>query len=71
MSCSENPYRSRTALVPQLLVGPRATPKIAWRSSTHPVVRIWRAHGFRWTYGNVDSQNVDGRRTSLSGSFTG
>ena len=35
------------------------------------VQRIWRKHGFRWTYGNVDSQHVDGRQQGLSGSFTG
>jgi hypothetical protein len=67
----ENPYRSRTGLVPNSWWASRSHPKIAWRSSSHPVVKIWRAHGFRWTYGNVDSQHVDGRRAPVSGSFTG
>ncbi len=67
----ENPYRSRTGLVPNSWWASRSHPKIAWRSSSHPVVRIWRAHGFRWTYGNVDSQHVDGRGTAPAGSFTG
>jgi hypothetical protein len=35
------------------------------------VVRIWRKHGLRWIYANVDSQHVDGRQQGLSGSFTG
>jgi hypothetical protein len=67
----ENPYRSATGLVPNTWWASRSHPRMAWRSSSHPVVRIWRAHGFRWTYGNVDSQHVDGRATALSGSFTG
>ena len=46
-------------------------PLIAWRSSSHPVVRIWRKHGFRWTYANVDSQHMDGRTTATSGGFIG
>jgi hypothetical protein len=67
----ENPYRSRTGLVPNSWWASRSHPKIAWRSSSHPVVQIWRAHGFRWTYGNGDSQHVDGRSASVTGSFTG
>jgi Big-like domain-containing protein/D-alanyl-D-alanine carboxypeptidase-like protein len=67
----ENPYRSATGLVPNTWWASHSHPLIAWRSSSHPVVRIWRKHGFRWTYGNVDSQHVDGRQQGLSGSFTG
>jgi hypothetical protein len=67
----ENPYRSATGLVPNSWWASRSHPKIAWRSSSHPVVRIWRAHGFRWTYGTGDSQHVDGRRTPPAGSFVG
>ena len=67
----ENPYRSATGLVPNSWWASRSHPRIAWRSASHPVVRIWRAHGFRWTYGNGDSQHVDGRQAPLSGSFTG
>jgi hypothetical protein len=68
----ENPYRSATGLVPDKWWASHSDPRMAWRSSAHPVVRIWRAHGFRWTYGNVDSQHVDGRRTTtVAGTFTG
>jgi hypothetical protein len=67
----ENPYRSATGLVPNSWWASRSHPKIAWRSSSHPVVRIWRSHGFRWTYGTGDSQHVDGRRTPPAGSFVG
>ncbi len=68
----ENPYRSATGLVPNTWWASRSHPRIAWRSSSHPVVKIWRAHGFRWTYGTGDSQHVDGRvTTTLTGSFTG
>ena len=67
----ENPYRSATGLVPNSWWASRSHPKIAWRSSSHPVVRIWRSHGFRWTYGTGDSQHVDGRRTPPAGSFLG
>ncbi len=68
----ENPYRSATGLVPNSWWASRSHPRVAWRSASHPVVRIWRSHGFRWTYGNGDSQHLDGRTASLSsGSFTG
>jgi len=67
----ENPYRSATGLVPNSWWASRSHPKIAWRSSSHPVVRIWRSHGFRWTYGTGDSQHVDGRTAPPAGSFMG
>jgi hypothetical protein len=67
----ENPYRSATGLVPNSWWASRSHPKIAWRSSSHPVVKIWRSHGFRWTYGTGDSQHVDGRRTPPAGGFVG
>ncbi len=68
----ENPYRSATGLVPNTWWASHSHPRIAWRSRSHPVVKIWRAHGFRWTYANLDSQHVDGRvMTTLSGSFAG
>ncbi len=67
----ENPYRSATGLVPNTWWASHSHPLVAWRSASHPVVRIWRSHGFRWTYGNADSQHVDGRQAPLSGSFTG
>jgi hypothetical protein len=67
----ENPYRSTTGLVPNTWWASHSNPRYAWRSSSHPVVKIWRSHGFRWTYGNVDSQHLDGRHQPLSGSFLG
>lgn len=67
----ENPYRSATGLVPNSWWASRSDSRMAWRSASHPVVRIWRAHGFRWTYGTGDSQHVDGRSAGLAGSFTG
>ncbi|MCW2849927.1 MAG: hypothetical protein JWR90_3901 [Marmoricola sp.] len=69
----ENPYRSATGLVPDSWWAGHSHPRVAWRTSTHPVVRIWRAHGFRWTYANVDSQHLDGRSTTTAviGTFTG
>jgi hypothetical protein len=67
----ENPYRSATGLVPDKWWASHSHPLIAWRSSSHPVVRIWRKHGFRWTYANVDSQHMDGRQQQLTGSFMG
>jgi hypothetical protein len=67
----ENPYRSATGLVPDTWWASHSNPRYAWRSSSHPVVRIWRSHGFRWTYANIDSQHLDGREQPLSGSFVG
>jgi len=34
-------------------------PRYAWRSASHPVVRIMVEHGFRWTYGLGDTQRFD------------
>ena len=67
----ENPYRSATGLVPNKWWASHSHPRYAWRSASHPVVRIWRSHGFRWTYGTGDSQHVDGRTTAPSGGFVG
>ncbi len=69
----ENPYRSATGLVPNSWWASRSDPKIAWRSKSHPVVKIWARHGFRWTYGTGDSQHVDGRTmpTVTMGGFSG
>ena len=68
----ENPYRSATGLVPNTWWASRSHPRIAWRSSSHAVVKIWRAHGFKWTYGTVDSQHVDGRTLpTVGGTFSG
>ncbi|ROR90372.1 M15 family metallopeptidase [Nocardioides aurantiacus] len=69
----ENPYRSATGWVPNTWWSTRSHPRVAWRSASHPVVKIWRAHGFRWTYGTGDSQHVDGRTApgAVAGTFTG
>lgn len=58
----ENPYASRRGIVPNTYWYLRSAPRIAWTSSSHPVLRIWLRHGFRWTYGNTDGHHVDGRR---------
>jgi hypothetical protein len=56
----ENPYRASHGWVPnQWWVG-RSHPVLAWRSSSHPMVRLMRAHGFRWTYGTGDAHHFDG-----------
>jgi hypothetical protein len=67
----ENPYRSQTGLVPDSWWAGHSNPRYAWRSASHPVIRIWRSHGFRWTYANVDSQHLDGRSQVVAGSFIG
>ena len=69
----ENPYRSATGWVPNSWWASRSHPRVAWRSASHPVVQIWRAHGFRWTYGTSDSQHVDGRSApaTVQGTFVG
>lgn len=59
----ENPYVSRTGVVPNRWWLHRSHPRIAWRSAAHPVVRIWRSHGFRWSYPGSDPQHWDGRST--------
>ena len=55
----ENPYRSATGLVPNSWWMSRSHPRVAWRSSRHPVVRIMRSNNIRWTYGNGDTQHFD------------
>ncbi len=57
----ENPYRSATGLVPNAWWQSRSDPRVAWRSGSHPVVRLMRRHGFSWTYGNGDTQHFDAR----------
>ena len=71
MNTWENPYRSATGLVPDTWWASHSNPQVRLAVGSHPVVKIWRSHGFRWTYGNVDSQHLDGRRQPLSGSFPG
>lgn len=69
----ENPYRSATGWVPNSWWSTRSHARVAWRSASHPVVQIWRAHGFAWTYGTGDSQHVDGRTApaTVAGTFVG
>jgi len=62
----ENPYWSRIGPLPNRWWTRHSHPRIAWRSRSHPVVRIWLRHGFRWTYGKVDSQHVDGRQAAVT-----
>ncbi len=56
----ENPYHSKRGWTPNTWWASHSHPRIAWRSGDHPVVRIMRAHGFRWTYGTEDSKHFDG-----------
>lgn len=55
----ENPYRSAQGTVPNTWWQSRSHPRVAWRSTSHPVVELMRRHGFRWTYGNGDTQHFD------------
>lgn len=55
----ENPYRSRQGIVPNRWWQFHSDPRVAWRSADHPVVRIMRANGLRWTYGLGDTQHFD------------
>ncbi len=55
----ENPYRSATGLVPNAWWAGRSHPRVAWRSRSHAVVRLFVRHGFGWTYGTGDSQHFD------------
>jgi hypothetical protein len=56
----ENPYHSRTGIVPNTWWATHSHPKIGWRTASHPVVKVLRANGFRWTYGNADAHHFDG-----------
>ena len=56
----ENPYQSRDGWVPNTWWVSRSHPRIAWRSTSHRMVEIFRNHGFRWTYGRFDAHHFDG-----------
>ncbi len=64
----ENPYRSAQGTVPNTWWMGHSHSRVAWRSRSHPVVRVMAAHGLRWTYGTGDTQHFDasagGARTS-------
>ncbi len=65
----ENPYRSAQGTVPNSWWMGHSHARVAWRSRSHPVVRLMAAHGLRWTYGNGDTQHFDasgGSRTERS-----
>ncbi len=55
----ENPYRSSHGLVPNTYWASRSHPRVAWRSGSHPVVRLMARHGLRWTYGRSDNHHFD------------
>ncbi|KQW49296.1 hypothetical protein ASC77_11475 [Nocardioides sp. Root1257] len=68
----ENPYRSAQGIVPNTWWQPRSHKRVAWRSSSHAVVRLMARHGLRWTYGNGDTQHFDyvgsgGKRLAAGG----
>lgn len=57
----ENPYASPfDGWVPNAWWVSRTHPRVAWRSSSHRMVQIMRAHGFRWSYGRSDNHHFDG-----------
>lgn len=51
----ENPYRSRLGWVPNAWWPSRSHARVAWRSRSHPVVRIMANRGLRWSYSTSDS----------------
>jgi hypothetical protein len=55
----ENPYRSARGIVPNKWWQGHSHPRVAWRSRSHAVVKLMARHGFRWTYGNGDTQHFD------------
>lgn len=55
----ENPYLSRQGWVPNSWWPRHSDARVAWRTSSHPVVRIMTRHGLRWTYRVSDSQHFD------------
>lgn len=63
----ENPYWSAVGPLPDRWWTGHSDPRVAWRSAAHPVVRIWRRHGFHWTYATGDSQHMDARRIAEGG----
>ncbi|MCL8025630.1 M15 family metallopeptidase [Nocardioides bruguierae] len=67
----ENPFRSSNGLVPNSWWQYHSHPRVAWRSSSHEVVKIMARHGLAWTYGLSDTQHFDaypsgGRRSDAA-----
>jgi hypothetical protein len=55
----ENPYRSARGLEPNAYWDTMTTPwKVVYRSRSHPVVEIFRQHGYRWL-GSADWQHFN------------
>lgn len=70
----ENPFLASHGWTPNSYWVGRSHPRVAWRSTSHPVLQVWRRHGFRWTYGTSDAHHLDGRqaaRAVLDGGFSG
>ncbi|HEY9565897.1 MAG TPA: M15 family metallopeptidase [Nocardioides sp.] len=57
----ENPYRSATGYTPNSWWPYRSHSKVAWRNSSHIVVRVMNYNGLRWTYGTGDLHHFDAR----------
>ncbi|MBC9734080.1 M15 family metallopeptidase [Nocardioides marmotae] len=57
----ENPYRASHGWTPNGWWVGRSHPRVAWRSPSHPLVRLMAAHGLSWTYGRSDSHHFDAR----------
>lgn len=58
----ENPYRASFGWTPNTWWVQKSHPRVAWRSASHRMVRIFTSRGFRWTYGTFDAHHFDGRR---------
>ncbi|MCL3837023.1 M15 family metallopeptidase [Aeromicrobium duanguangcaii] len=57
----ENPFHSSGGWVPNRWFVTHASPaRVTWRSSSDPVVKLMRKHGFRWSYGRSDMHHFDG-----------
>ncbi|MCH1867125.1 hypothetical protein [Nocardioides sp. CFH 31398] len=52
----ENPSLTPNGWVPDDWWVGRAHPRVAWRSTAHPVVRVFARHGFRWRYGTFTAR---------------
>ncbi|WP_299052111.1 hypothetical protein [uncultured Nocardioides sp.] len=52
----ENPSLTPNGWVPDDWWVGNAHPRVAWRSTSHPVVRVFARHGFRWRYGSFTAR---------------
>ena len=55
----ENPYRSKRGVVPNTWWLGHSNARVAWRTTSHVVVKVLARHGLVWTYGLDDTQHFD------------